>query len=78
MQKAYVLLKATIGREKELLDEMNTIPEVKEIHRVLGVYDLVLLVEADSEDDLNQVIQQRIRSLDAVHSTITMAVCPGA
>ncbi len=78
MYKAYVLLTAAIGREKEILDEMNTVPEVKEIHRVMGVYDLILLVEADSQDNLKQVIQQRIRSLDSVHGIITMVVCPGA
>jgi len=78
MQKAYVLLTAGLCREKEMRDEMNTIPEIKEIHRVLGVYDLILLVEADSQDSLKQVIQQRIRSLDSVHGIITMVVCPGA
>ena len=78
MQKAYVLLTAVIGREEEMLDEMNSIPEIKEIHRMMGVYDLILLVEADSQDSLKQVIQQRIRSLDSVHGIITMMVCPGA
>lgn len=77
MQKAYVLVTATLGREKDVLDEMNAIPEVKEVHRVLGVYDLILLVEADSLDNLKQVIQQRIRNLNEVHTIITM-VCPGA
>jgi DNA-binding Lrp family transcriptional regulator len=78
MYKAYVLLTAALGREKEMLDEMNSIPGIKEIHRVMGLYDLILLVEADSQDSLKQVIQQRIRSLDSVHGTITMMVCPGA
>jgi len=78
MQKAYVLLTAVIGREEEMLDEMNSIPEIKEIHRMMGVYDLILLVEADSQDSLKQVIQQRIRSLDSVHGIIMMVVCPGA
>lgn len=78
MQKAYVLLTAAIDREKEMLDEVKSIPGIKEIHRVKGLYDLILLVEADSQDSLKQVIQQRIRSLDSVHGIIMMMVCPGA
>lgn len=74
MYKAYALLTAAIGREKEMLDEMNTVPEVKEIHRVMGLYDLILLVEADSQDILKQVIQQRIRSLGSVHGIIMMVL----
>ena len=78
MQKAYVLLTAALCREKEMRDEMKSIPEVKEINRVLGMYDLIVIVEADSQDNLKQVVQQRIRSLDSVHGIITMMVCPGA
>lgn len=77
MHKAFVLLTTAPGFEGEVLDELNAIPEVKETHGVVGMQDgygvhvdLIIRVEANSQDNLKQVIQQRVRGLDKVRAVI--------
>jgi DNA-binding Lrp family transcriptional regulator len=61
-----------IGGEKEVMDSLSTIPEVKEIHEVYGIYDIIVRVETSTMPDLKDTVGQKVRSLDKVRSTMTM------
>lgn len=74
MASAYVLLNVDLGAEEALIGELKKIDEVKEAHRVFGVYDTVVKVEAESEEKLKEVITWNIRRLPNVRSTLTMIV----
>ena len=45
---AYVLLNVEMGTERDVMDALKAIPEVKEAHSVYGVYDIIARVETDS------------------------------
>ena len=72
MTKAYVLLQTEIGSESEVLDKIKQMTEVKEVHAVYGVYDLIAKVETDDSTILKDDVIPRIRHLDKVRSTTTM------
>ena len=72
MSKAYVLIGEKLGLEKELVSKLKTIENVKEVHGTLGTFDLIAKVEADSEEQVNQTILEKIRKMDNVSSTITL------
>ena len=72
MATAFVLLSAELGAEKQILVELNMIENVKEVHEVYGVYDIIAKVEADSIESVKEVITGKIRKLDRVRSTLTM------
>ena len=74
MAKAFVLINAEIGAEDEVLKELNEIAEVKEAHVVYGVYDIITRIEADTMDELKDIVTSKIRGLDKVRSTLTMIV----
>lgn len=61
-----------LGKEKEAISKLKTIENVKEVHGTLGMYDLLAKVEADSEEELNKTITEKIRKLDLIHSTMTL------
>jgi DNA-binding Lrp family transcriptional regulator len=71
---AYIVITTEIGGEKEVKDRLSTLPEVKEIHEVLGVYDLIVRMETDKMSELKDTVGQKIRCLDRVRSTLTMIV----
>ena len=48
MATAYVLLNVEMGTERDVMDALKAIPEVKEAHSVYGVYDIIARVETDS------------------------------
>ncbi|HDI46478.1 MAG TPA: Lrp/AsnC family transcriptional regulator [Candidatus Methanomethylia archaeon] len=74
---AYALINVEVGYDKEVLAELRKIPEVKEAHLVYGIYDIVAKLEADSIDQLREVVTQRIRRIDRVRSTMTMIAMEG-
>ncbi|MGA2783655.1 MAG: Lrp/AsnC ligand binding domain-containing protein [Candidatus Bathyarchaeia archaeon] len=74
MPLSYVLMNVELGAEERVLKEVRKIPNVKECHRVYGVYDMIAKVEADSMDKLKEVVTWKIRRLDGVRSTLTTVV----
>jgi DNA-binding Lrp family transcriptional regulator len=74
MPTAYVLINAETGSETEILEALRKIDNVKEAHGVYGVYDIIARVEADSLEQLKDIITWKIRRLDKVRSTLTMMV----
>jgi DNA-binding Lrp family transcriptional regulator len=74
MTSAYVLINTEIGSEDEVLSKLQQIGNVKEVHLVYGVYDLVALVEASDLDKLKEIVTWKIRKLDKVRSTLTMII----
>jgi DNA-binding Lrp family transcriptional regulator len=71
MVKAFVMLNVDLGCEKDVLKELRRMNGVVEAYVVDGVYDVVVVLEAEGLDDLRNVIL-KVRSMDNVQSTLTM------
>ncbi len=72
--KAFVLMNAELGAEKDLINRIKSVPNVVEVHVVYGVYDIVAKVEAESSDKLKETITNSLRTLENIRSTLTMMV----
>ena len=72
MPKAYVLINVELDGGREVIEGLRAIDEVKEAYPLYGVYDIIASVEAESEQELKNIIGQKIRSLEKVRSTMTM------
>ena len=77
MPIAFILINAELGKEKSLLKEIRSIPNVKEAHFIYGVYDIIVKVEAENMADLREIITIKIRGLKDVRNTLTMTVTEG-
>jgi len=74
MPRAFVLINANLGTESTLVSKLKKIPQVKHAYFVYGVYDVIAEVEAETMEQLKEVIAGSIRGLDEVRSTLTMVV----
>lgn len=74
MNMAFVLINTDTGSEDGVSAKLREIEEITEVYGVYGVYDLVVRVEAETLEQLKEVISNRIRNLDNVRSTLTMIV----
>jgi len=74
MPMAYVLINADLGAEEQLIKELKTIENVKEVYVVYGVYDIVAKIMGDSMEKVKETITWKIRRLEKVRSTLTMIV----
>ena len=72
LARAFTLIDTETGSELEVLEALREVPEVKETYAVYGLYDIVTKIEADSIQDLKDIITSRIRSLDKISSLLTL------
>ena len=77
MAIAYVLINVELGKEKDILNQLRSIENVKEVNAVYGVYDIIAKVEADSMEKLKEIVTYKIRRLADIRSTLTMTVAEG-
>jgi len=68
---AFVMINTELGSEKEVLDEIRKIDEIKESCIVYGIHDIAAKIGADSMDKLNEIVTW-VRSLDKIRATITL------
>lgn len=74
MSKVFVLVSANLGHEKEVVSELKRIRGVSEAHFAYGAYDIIVKVEAPTQQEVKDVVFSKIRALDKVKSTVTLVV----
>jgi len=73
MAMAYILMISALGFENDVREVLKDIPGVRETFKVRGVYDIILKVEADTMDELKELINN-IKSAEKVRSALSMIV----
>ena len=74
MGLAYVLINCDLGFEEDIISQLKTIDEVKEVQGTFGAYDIVAKVESDHIEKLRDTITLKIRKLDRIRSTLTLMI----
>ena len=74
MNITYVLISCEVGAEKSILDELKSLESVKEISGLFGSYDIIVKLEATSEEKLKNIIVSKIRNLKKIRTTVTLRV----
>ena len=78
MPVAFVLINTETGFMDEVLKALSNIEGVEEAYSVYGVYDIIAKVEAETMDNLKDIVTWKIRKLSKVRTTLTMIVIEGA
>lgn len=72
MPTAYVLINCDLNSETKIIEELKDLPELVEISKVVGSYDMVAKVTADTVEKFKEVIDLRIRGTEEIRSTLTL------
>lgn len=70
--KAYLLFTVTMDSENQVLKDLEKLDCIQEINATFGAFDLIAKIEADSIDYLKMIINQRIRKVNNVTSTLML------
>ena len=76
MKRAFVLINTRPGTEAVLERELKKVEGVVGVYLVYGAYDVVVALEAESEEELRDIVLLQIRALKYLKSTITLSVVP--
>ncbi len=74
MPAAIVLINAEVGKEAEILGKLCELSEVKKGYLVYGVYDIAVMVGAETMEGLEAVITEKVRKVAGIRSTLTLIV----
>lgn len=71
---AIILIKTDIERHEQAVAALSKLAEVTEVYGVLGEYDLFVKVWSRSLEELNAIINDRIRSIDGIDDLLEIVV----
>ena len=74
MNIAFVLVQSTIGHEMEVLNDLLKLNYVKEAKGTFGYYDILVKIEAPSENEIEKIITKKVRKVKKVNTTTTLSV----
>ena len=69
--KAYVLIETAVGRTKEVATAIEKLGGVKSVDPVTGPYDIIAIVEAESLNDIGDVVTRMIHPIVGISRTVT-------
>ena len=77
-QKAFVLVKVEPGHERDVMESLMKLDEVREVHIVPGEWDIIAVVEAEkgivvsSDERVYDIVLDKIEKTRHVQDTNTM------
>ncbi|MEU5696902.1 Lrp/AsnC ligand binding domain-containing protein [Actinosynnema sp. NPDC020468] len=73
MVHAYILIQTEVGKAAAVAAEISDIPGVSTAEDVTGPYDVIVRADADTVDQLGQLVVARIQNVEGITRTLT---CP--
>ena len=73
MPEAFVIVNCELDSSESLASELRQVSYVESVIRISGVYDLLIKVNARTDEDLKKIITE-IRTNNQVKATSTMMI----
>jgi DNA-binding Lrp family transcriptional regulator len=71
MAKAFILIETVVGRTKEVVAGLSGLEGVKSVDTVTGPYDVIAIIEADSLNEIGDLVTQKIHPIVGISRTVT-------
>jgi Lrp/AsnC family transcriptional regulator for asnA, asnC and gidA len=71
---AIMLVQTDTEKHDEAKEALSMLPEISEVYSVLGEYDLYVKVWAKSLEELNRIINDRIRAIEGIEDLMEIVV----
>jgi DNA-binding Lrp family transcriptional regulator len=70
---AYLLIQTEVGKAAYVVEAIRKVDGVVSADDVTGPYDVIVVTEAESIDDLGKLVVSKIQAVDGITRTLT---CP--
>ena len=77
MSQAFVLINCELGSEEQIISELKTFSDIKEVQGTFGAYDIIAIVSSDSIEKIRETITWKIRKIEKIRSTLTLTKVEG-
>ena len=72
MSEAYVLLNVNYKKQSSVIDKIKQLSTVKAVKSVYGIYDLLVIFESDSLQQVKSEIDEKLPLIDGVENMTTL------
>lgn len=77
METGYVILSLKPGMKKDFIEKVKEVEAVKEARIVIGIFDAVVKIEAESIEELEKVYLNEIDKIESItDSRLHIVACP--
>jgi DNA-binding Lrp family transcriptional regulator len=74
MTSAFLLINSEFLFVEEATNKLKEIPEIVDIYIVQGLYDIIAKVKLNTEEELKELVSERIRKVDRITGTVTVII----
>ena len=74
MVQAYILIQTEVGKAREVATTIKDITGVVKVDAVTGPYDVVVLTEAPTVDELGHMVVSKVQQVSGITRTLTCSV----
>ncbi len=71
MAKAFILIETVVGRTKEVVTGLGNLEGLKSVDTVTGPYDVIAIIEADTLNEIGDIVTQKIHPIAGISRTVT-------
>jgi DNA-binding Lrp family transcriptional regulator len=76
--KAFVLIETAVGRNKDVANALKKLKGIKSVDIVTGPYDIIAILEAESLNDIGDLVTDQIHPIAGISRTVTCLAIGGA
>lgn len=74
MPSAFLFINAEILFAEDVINKLKEVPEIVDVYKVQGIYDIIARVNSDTEEKLKELVSERIRRIDGITGTVTVII----
>ncbi|PZS32618.1 MAG: AsnC family transcriptional regulator [Pseudonocardiales bacterium] len=74
MVQAYILIQTEVGKAADVAVTIKDIKGVAQVEAVTGPYDVIVLTQASSVDELGKLVVSKVQSVPGITRTLTCSV----
>jgi len=72
--QAYILIQTEVGKARDVAAAISRIEGVTRVDAVTGPYDVIVLTEARTVDELGEMVVSRVQGVSGITRTLTCSV----
>lgn len=69
--KAFVLIETAVGKTKEVITSLKQLEGIESVDTVTGPYDVIAVIEAETLNEIGDLITGKIHAIDGISRTVT-------
>ena len=69
--KAYILIETAVGRSRDVVGALTSLPGVRTVDAVTGPYDIISVVEAPDLNAVGDLVTSEIHTINGIVRTVT-------